>query len=100
MYRAAARESVRRNDWGTERVRSSKTRQLDVETLGVSIRLWLEEVLTLLIDLIVFLRSGVVLPARVGADGRPEAVDHVLELQEELLKQKKNNVVDSGSESE
>ena len=53
-----------------------------------------------MIDLIVFLRSGVVLPARVGADGRPEAVEHVLELQEELLKQKKNNVVDSGSESE
>lgn len=32
-------------------------------------------------------RQGIVQPCRIGADGRPEAVDHILELQESIPQQ-------------
>lgn len=37
-------------------------------------------------------RQGIVQPCRMGADGRPEPIDHVLELQEELPKDKLEQV--------
>lgn len=40
-------------------------------------------------------RSGVVKPCRIGADGRPEPIEHVLQLQEGLAKQQIKNNGDS-----
>lgn len=36
-------------------------------------------------------RAGVIQPCRVGPDGRPEPVEHVLQLQEDLPNQQVQN---------
>ncbi|XP_012534321.1 synembryn [Monomorium pharaonis] len=43
-------------------------------------------------------REGVVRPCRIGEDGRPEPIEHVLELQNELPKQQYGKKEDSDSE--
>ncbi len=35
----------------------------------------------------IFISEGLVQPCRIGEDGRPEPVDHILQLQEELPRQ-------------
>lgn len=37
------------------------------------------------------IREGVVQPCRIGDDGKPKPIEHVLELQEELPKQQYNH---------
>lgn len=39
------------------------------------------------IEITSLLREGVVRPCRIGDDGKPEPIEHVLELQNELPKQ-------------
>lgn len=39
------------------------------------------------IEITSLLREGVVRPCRIGEDGKPEPIEHVLELQNELPKQ-------------
>lgn len=35
-------------------------------------------------------KGGLIRPCRIGADGKPEPVDHVLQLQDELSKDSSN----------
>lgn len=43
-------------------------------------------------------RSGVVKPCKIGEDGRPEPIDHVLQLQDGLPKQQVRRNSDSDSD--
>lgn len=45
-------------------------------------------------------RSGVVRPCTIGADGRPEPIDHVLQLQEGLPQQQVRRNRNSSSDSD
>lgn len=47
----------------------------------------MNKIKTLLILKFCFFREGIIQPCRVGKDGKPKPVEHVLELEEHLPKQ-------------